>query len=88
MKNPSWWGGDPLLDVIEVTIVVDAITASVMMQAGQADVWQPADAQALAEMVDKGFMTQSGWAGFQYHLMPNTKDAASVTADQKVLPTS
>ena len=88
VKNPSWWGGDPLLDVIEVTIVVDAITASVMMQAGQADVWQPADAQALAEMVDKGFMTQSGWAGFQYHLMPNTKDAASVTADQKVLPTS
>jgi len=88
VKNPNWWGGDPLLDAIEVTIMVDATTASVMMQAGRADVWQPADAQALAEMVDKGFMTQSGWAGFQYHLMPNTKDAASVTADQKVLPTS
>ncbi len=84
VKNPDWWRGEPLLDEIDVTIVVDANTASTMMQAGQADVWQSADAQGRAEMVDKGFAIQSGWAGFQYHLMPNTMDANSVCADQRV----
>jgi peptide/nickel transport system substrate-binding protein len=84
VKNPNWWGGDVLLDAIEVSIIPDATTASAMMEAGQADLWQSADAQGLAQMKEKGFTTQSGWAGFQYHLMPNTVDPNSPMADQKV----
>ena len=84
VKNPNWWGGEVYLDAIEVTIIPDATTASAMMQANQADVWQSADAQGRSEMIGKGFAVQSGWAGFQYHLMPNTMDPASPLADQKV----
>ena len=35
-------------------------------------------------MNDKGFKVQTGWAGFQYHLMPNTMDPASPLAKPKV----
>ena len=35
-------------------------------------------------MIDKGFTVQTGWAGFQYHLMPNTMDPASPLAKQQV----
>lgn len=84
-KNPNYWReGQPYLDGIEVTIIPDATTASALMQAGQADVWQSADAQGRAEMVDKGFTVQTGWAGFQYHLMPNTTDPASPLAKVQV----
>ena len=84
-KNPNYWReGQPYLDGIEVTIIPDATTASAVMQAGQADIWQSADAQGRAEMVDKGYTVQTGWAGFQYHLMPNTMDPASPLANQKV----
>ena len=84
VKNPDWWGGEVLLDAIEVSIVVDATTASQMMQAGEADLWQSADAQGRKEMADKGFKIQSGWAGFQYHMMPNTADSTSPASNQKV----
>ena len=84
VKNPNWWGGDVLLDEIDISIIVDATTASQMMQAGEADIWQAADAQGRSEMAEKGFTIQSGWAGFQYHLMPNTADPASPAANQKV----
>jgi ABC-type transport system substrate-binding protein len=84
-KNPNYWReGQPYLDGIEVTIIPDATTASALMQAGQADVWQSADAQGRAEMIDKGLEVQTGWAGFQYHLMPNTMDPASPLAKKEV----
>ena len=84
-KNPNYWReGQPYLDGIEVTIIPDATTASAIVQAGQADIWQSADAQGRAEMIDKGFLVQTGWAGFQYHLMPNTTDPASPLAKLQV----
>jgi ABC-type transport system substrate-binding protein len=84
-KNPNYWReGQPYLDGIEVTVIPDATTASALMQAGQADLWQSADAQGRSEMLAKGFKVQTGWAGFQYHLMPNTMDPASPLAKQEV----
>src|SRR5665648_331283 len=35
-------------------------------------------------MIDKGFEVQTGWTGFQYHLMPNTVSADSPFKDLKV----
>ena len=84
-KNPNYWReGQPYLDGIEVSLIPDPATASAAFQAGQADIWQAPDAQAAAELKDKGFKLQSGWAGFQYHLMPNTMDAASPMNNPKV----
>ncbi len=84
VKNEDWWGGEVLLDGIDESIIVDATTASQMMQAGEADVWSSSDAKARKEMEDLGFKTQSDWAGFQYHLMPNTADPASPASNQLV----
>ena len=83
-KNPNYWGGEVYLDGIEVQIIPDNTTASAMMQAGQADIWQSADAQGQKEMQDMGYTLQEGWAGFQYHLMPNTMDETGPMADQRV----
>ena len=83
-KNPNYWQkGLPYLDGIDYKIIPDATTSSALMQAGQADIWQNADAQAQDEMKKKGFTDQSGWAGFLYHLMPNTMDPASPLNKQR-----
>ncbi|MCX8032192.1 MAG: ABC transporter substrate-binding protein [Thermoleophilia bacterium] len=84
-KNPNYWRkGQPYLDGVEVTYIMDSTTAAAMMEAGQADIWQSANAQERSEMLKKGFKVQSGWAGFQFHLMPNTKDPNSPFKDQRV----
>jgi peptide/nickel transport system substrate-binding protein len=84
-KNPNYWReGQPYMDGLVVTYILDPTTASQVFQAGQADIWQAADAQARSELLAKGFAVQTGWAGFQYHLMPNTMDAASPMNDQRV----
>ncbi len=84
-KFPDYWQKPlPNLDGIDYKIIPDATTASALMQAGQADIWQNADAQAQDEMKQKGFTDQSGWASFLYHLMPNTMDAASPLNKQPV----
>jgi len=85
VKNANYWReGLPYLDRIEVSVIPDATTSSALMQSGQADIWQNADAQAQAEMIDKGIEVQTGWSGFEYHLMPNTKSPDSVFKDLKV----
>ena len=84
-KFPDYWQKPlPNLDGIDYKIIPDATTASALMQAGQADIWQNADAQAQDEMKSKGFTDQSGWAAFLYHLMPNTIDPASPLNKQPV----
>ncbi len=60
VKNPNYWGGEVYLDGIEVSIIPDNATAAAMMQAGQADIWQSADAQGQSEMEAAGFTLQSG----------------------------
>jgi peptide/nickel transport system substrate-binding protein len=84
-KNPNYWQkGQPYLDGIEVTYLTDPATAQPVFESGQADIWQAADAQARADLTTKGFAVQTGWAGFQYHLMPNTVDPASPMSKQEV----
>lgn len=78
VKNTNYWQeGLPYLDGIDYKIIPDATTASQLMEAGQADIWQNADAQSQDQMKKAGFIDQSAWAGFIYHLMPNTVDPAS-----------
>jgi peptide/nickel transport system substrate-binding protein len=84
-KNPNYWQeGQPYLDGIEVTFLTDPATAQPVFESGQADIWQAADAQARSDLLAKGYTVQTGWAGFQYHLMPNTMDPASPMAKQEV----
>ena len=64
--------------------MTDPATAQPVFESGQADIWQAADAQARADLVGKGYTVQTGWAGFEYHLMPNTVDPASPMAKKEV----
>jgi peptide/nickel transport system substrate-binding protein len=84
-KNPNYWQKDlPYLDGIDYKIIPDATTAAALMESGQGDIWQNATAQSQDEMKKKGFALQSGWAGFIYHLMPNTIDPASPLSKPQV----
>ena len=84
-KNPNYWReGQPYLDGIETSLIPDPATASAIFESGQADIWQTPDAQAQSDLASKGYKLQSGWAGFQWHLMPNTVDPASPLNDIKV----
>ena len=41
VKNPNYWRkGRPYLDGIEVRFIPDSVTASAMMQAKAADMWE------------------------------------------------
>jgi peptide/nickel transport system substrate-binding protein len=79
-----WQKGLPLMDGIDYKIIPDATTAAQAMQAGQGDIWQNADSQSRYEMAQKGFIDKTAWAGFIYHLMPNTVDPASPCAKLEV----
>jgi ABC-type transport system substrate-binding protein len=37
-KNPDWWGGEPLIDGIEMRFIPDPITRLLALQAGEVDV--------------------------------------------------
>ena len=87
VKNPNYWAkGDqnlPYLDEVDFKVIPDMTTATQMMQAGQADILA-GDSQARDTMKKAGFIDQSGWAGFLYHLMPNTVDPKSPCAKPEV----
>ncbi|OFW59836.1 MAG: hypothetical protein A2133_07280, partial [Actinobacteria bacterium RBG_16_64_13] len=84
-KNPNYWQeGLPYLDGIDMKMIPDPTTAAQVMQAGQGDIWQQADAQSQDQMKKAGFTVQSAWAGLIYHLMPNTIDPASPLAKIEV----
>jgi peptide/nickel transport system substrate-binding protein len=85
VKNPNYWqSGQPYLDGIDVEIVPDAAIAKRIMEAGQADTWQNADPVSRSQLTKKGFADQTAWAGFLYHLMPNTVDGISPCSKLKV----
>ena len=85
VKNASYWQkGLPYLDGIDYKIIPDATTAGQLMQSGQGDIFQNADAKSQDDLKKKGFTDQSAWAGFIYHLMPNTMDPASPLNKQGV----
>lgn len=76
VRNEDYWQKDkgmPYLDRIEVKFIPDATTARAMMEAGEADIWINAPAKDKADLKNKGFVVQGGWAGSQYSLMPNTE---------------
>jgi peptide/nickel transport system substrate-binding protein len=74
-----WQKPLPNTDGIDYKIIPDATTSGALMQSGQADIWQNADAQAQNDMKQAGLIDQSGWAAFLYHLMPNTMDETAPT---------
>lgn len=87
VRNDNYWQKDkglPYLDRIEMKFIPEATTVSAMMQAGEADIWQNASAKDQADMKSKGFVSQSGWAGLEWYLIPNTTDPKSKWNDKRL----
>ena len=81
----DYWQEDmPYLDGFEVVFVPDPEVAQAMLEAGEVHMWNGVPIKNQVELVEKGFVRQSGWAGMQYHLIPNTVDPNSPFADKRV----
>lgn len=79
-----WQEGYPYLDRIEIYYIPEQSTAAAMMEAGEADIWLGADGLNTKRLMEKGFVYQTGWAGAQTHLIPNTADPNSPFLDKRV----
>lgn len=83
VRNENYWQpGKPYLDGILVRYVPDAVTASAMMQAREADMWYRAPVKDVANLEKLGFASQR-------YVMPrmlffNNKDADSKFQNKKL----
>ena len=86
VKNTDYWQqGKPYLDGIDVRFIPNQVTASQMMQAGEADIWATADLQNQADMVAKGFIRQSSQGlGLSQVIIPNNTDPNSKWHNKKL----
>jgi len=84
VKNPNYWRkGRPYLDGIEVRYIPESMTASTMMQAKEADMWE-ADAKNQVDLVKKGFKRQASWPALGYAIWPNTANPNSKWKDKRL----
>ena len=82
VKNTSYWQKDlPLLDGIDYKIIPDATTSAQLMQAGQADIWQNADAKSQDQMKRSRVHRPVGvgWV----HLPPHAQHCRSRVTDEQ-----
>jgi ABC-type transport system substrate-binding protein len=85
VKNEDYWQkGKPYLDGIDVRYIPDPVTASSMMQAGEADIWLSVPVKDQAELVKKGLKRQAYWPALPRMLYLNTKNPNAITANFKV----
>ena len=86
VKNPNYWmPGKPYLDGIEIKFIPDPVTASTMMQAGEADMWTSgSNVLNWADLEKKGFLLKSTPTGILITMYFNNVDKASPFMDQRV----
>jgi ABC-type transport system substrate-binding protein len=84
VKNENYWQpGKPYLDGIMVRYIPDAVTASAIMQAKEADIWINIPVKDQADLEKKGLIRQSGY-GLPRMIFMNNKDPNSKFTNQKV----
>ncbi len=84
-RNKDYWQkGKPYLDGIEFRYIPDPVTASQMMQTKQADMWTGVPVKDQADLEKKGFIRNSGYAGFPQIIYLNTSDPNRPTGNLKV----
>jgi peptide/nickel transport system substrate-binding protein len=84
VKNPNYWRKDrPYLDGIEVKYIPDPVTASSMMMAKEADMWE-APAKYQVDLMKKGFKRQGSWPALGYSIWINTANPNSKWKDKRL----
>ncbi|MGD0662807.1 MAG: ABC transporter substrate-binding protein [Syntrophorhabdales bacterium] len=85
VKNPNYWRkGRPYLDGIEVKFIPEAVSASQMMQAKEADAWNTPPAKDQVELEKKGFKSQSSWPALGMSIWINTANPKSKWQDKRL----
>jgi ABC-type transport system substrate-binding protein len=85
-RNPDYWRkGLPLLDGVEIKYIPNAMTAAMMMESKDADIWlDVAEVKYIVDLEQKGFKIAWG-PGMLWALLPaNAKDPKSPYANKKV----
>lgn len=85
VRNPNYWQpGKPYLDGIEIKFIPDAVVASTMMEAGEADMWTSGStAKTQGDLAKKGFVLQ-GSTGTPITIYFNNKDVNSKFTDKRL----
>jgi len=85
VRNDNYWRKDmPYLDGIELRWIPDPLTASAMMEAGEADMWHDVAAiQNIIDLENKGLKVNWG-PGMFFAILPNSSDPNSIFANKKV----
>jgi peptide/nickel transport system substrate-binding protein len=85
VKNPNYWQkGKPYLDGIEIKFIPDAVVATAMMEAKEADAWTAGSTtKAQNDLAGKG-LTLMGSTGTPYTIYINNKDPNSKFQDKKL----
>ena len=86
VKNEDYWQkGRPYLNGIDVSYIPDPVTASSMMQAREADLWNGGTQPKFwRELEQKGLIRQASWPGLPIVIYMNTKNHDGPTANKKV----
>jgi len=85
VRNDNYWRkGMPYYDGIESRWIPDPMTASAMMEAGEADMWMDTgDIENILRLEDKGF--KANWRlQYVWTLLPNSSDPNSPLSKKKV----
>ncbi|MCR4392881.1 MAG: ABC transporter substrate-binding protein [Dehalococcoidales bacterium] len=76
VRNDNYWGGKPYLDAIQYIFIPDPVTASMKMQAGEAELWFNVPIKYQFELAQKGLTRLVGQPSVSV-LYPNNKDPNS-----------
>ncbi|HSW56956.1 MAG TPA: ABC transporter substrate-binding protein [Dehalococcoidales bacterium] len=86
VKNQNYWrSGFPYLDAIEIRLITDTMTASAMMEAKQADVWDDVSAvQNIVDLTEKRGLKTNWGPGMFWSILPNSSNVNSPTSKKEV----
>jgi ABC-type transport system substrate-binding protein len=84
VRFDDYWGPKPYLDALKYIFIPDQVTASAMMQAGEADWWLGAPVNEQINLTNKGLKMQSG-GGTMSLIIPNTVAQGSKWQDKRLL---
>jgi peptide/nickel transport system substrate-binding protein len=84
VRFDDYWGPKPYLDAVKFIFIPDTVTASAMMQAGEADMWLGAPVNDQLNLVKKGLVMTSG-GGAVSGIVPNTVAPDSKWKDKRLL---
>jgi peptide/nickel transport system substrate-binding protein len=77
VRNDDYWGGKPYLDAIHYMFIPDSVTASLKMQAGEADLWFSPSIKDQLELEQAGLTRLEGqptvWALYPNIVNPDSK---------------